>query len=100
MRREGKRFRTSHLEVRSLASLQRHPRVGIIVPRHRHTAVDRNRVKRRLRELVRTELWAQLLSRSPMDVVVWASPAAYDATFESLGGDLQRFVARLAPPAA
>ena len=28
----------------------------MIVPRHRHTAVARNRLKRRLRELVRTQL--------------------------------------------
>ena len=36
--------------------LSRLPRVGIVVPRHQHSAVDRNRLKRRLRELVRLEL--------------------------------------------
>ena len=36
------------------------PRVGIIVPRHRQSAVARNRLKRRLRELVRLRLrWAR-----------------------------------------
>lgn len=100
MRRKGKRFRTTHLEVRFLASLQRHPRVGIIVPRHRHTAVARNRVKRRLRELVRTQLWAQLLPLGPLDLVVWAAPAAYDASPELLGGELQRVADRLSRSAA
>ena len=100
MRRTGKRFRTTHLEVRFLASLQRHPRVGIIVPRHRHTAVARNTVKRRLRELVRTQLWAQLLPLPPLDLVVWASPAAYGATTDVLGGELQRFAARVTGSAA
>jgi len=100
VRRKGKRFRATHLEVRFLASLQRHPRVGIIVPRHRHTAVARNRVKRRLRELVRTQLWAQLLPLAPLDLVVWASPAAYDATTDVLGVELQRFAARVTGSAA
>ncbi|MFZ9703616.1 MAG: ribonuclease P protein component, partial [Candidatus Limnocylindrus sp.] len=44
VRRQGKRFRTSHLEVRQLASLLRHSRVGLIVPKHRHGSVERNLV--------------------------------------------------------
>ena len=41
-----------NLDVRVLASPFSHPRVGIVVPRHRQSAVDRNRLKRRIRELV------------------------------------------------
>src|SRR5262249_58130229 len=47
--REGKRIRTVHLDVRVHASPLGLSRVGIVVPRHQHSAVDRNRLKRRLR---------------------------------------------------
>jgi ribonuclease P protein component len=43
--------------------------------------VDRNSVKRRLREIARTELLPNLRA---MDVVIRASPRAYGATFETL----------------
>ena len=85
MRREGKRIRTEHLEVRALASLLPHPRVGFIVPRYKHSAVDRNRLKRRLREIARRSL---LPSLPAVDVVVRALPHAYDAPFDALQGQL------------
>lgn len=84
---KGKRMRTEHLEVRALASPSSHPRVGIIVPRYRRSAVDRNRVKRRLREIVRRAL----LHRLPaVDVVIRARPGAYDASYEKLLSELSR----------
>jgi ribonuclease P protein component len=48
--------------------------VGIIVPRHGNTAVERNRVKRLIREVVRTEVLAGL---PPMDIVIRVGPEAY-----------------------
>ena len=87
MRREGKRIRTEHLEVRALASLLPHPRVGIVVPKHKHTAVERNRLKRRLRELVRTRLLGTLPA---MDVVIRTLPDAYAAPFEALERQIER----------
>jgi ribonuclease P protein component len=112
VRREGKRVRTEHLEVRVLASLRAFPhlgaldplgRVGLVVPKHRHTSVDRNRLKRRLRELIRRRLLPDL---PPVALVVRAHPAAYGATFETLARQMERVrrdVARLAaapqPPA-
>lgn len=97
VRREGKRIRTSLLEVRSLASLLRHPRVGIIVPRHKQTAVARNTLKRRLRALARETLHPLLRTVAPLDVVVRAAPAAYRADFAALSADLTRLAARLVP---
>jgi ribonuclease P protein component len=94
VRHEGKRFRTAHLEVRHVASLLRCPRVGIIVPRHKQTAVARNRVKRRLRELSRRAL-LPALSATALDVVLRAMPSAYDASFEALGHDVTRVAQRL-----
>jgi ribonuclease P protein component len=91
VRREGKRIRTEHLEVRALASLLPHPRVGIVVPKHKHTAVERNLLKRRLRELVRTRL---LRSLPAMDVVIRAFPDAYGASFDTLARELERAAER------
>ena len=69
-----------------LASLLLHSRVGIIVPKHRHTGVERNRLKRRLREIVRQDI-IPIIPR-PTDVVVRASPRAYSATVALLRADL------------
>ena len=62
-------------------------RVGIIVPRHKHSAVDRNRLKRRLRELVRTRL---LPSLPPCHVVIRARTEAYGDDFAALTRQLER----------
>ena len=67
-------------------------RVGLIVPRYRHSAVARNQVKRRLRELTRLRL---LPSGLPFDVVVRIRPEAYDAAFDQLTADIDRTLAQL-----
>jgi ribonuclease P protein component len=85
VRRTGKRMQTERLEARASASLLLHPRVGIIVPKHRHKIVERNRVKRRLRELVRSKLLPELQG---IDVLVRAKPEAYDSSFSQLAGDI------------
>lgn len=95
VRLTGKRIRTATLELRALASLRRLPRVGVIVPRHGQTAVARNLVKRRLRELLRQSLWPMLLTRPPCDVVVRASPAAYGVPQATLAADLTKAMRRL-----
>ena len=95
--REGKRIRTKFLEVRAIASPLAHStaqptRVGLIVPRHRQTAVARNRIKRRLRELSRTRL---LPLRLTADVVIRIRPDAYRASFPDLASDFDRAVIQL-----
>jgi ribonuclease P protein component len=67
-------------------------RVGLIVPRYRHSAVARNQVKRRLRELTRLRL---LPSGLPFDVVVRIRPEAYDAAFDQLTADIDRTLVQL-----
>jgi ribonuclease P protein component len=94
---EGKRIRTALLEVRVVASplvLQEGPRtrVGLIVPRFRQSAVSRNRVKRRLRELTRTRL---LPSDVAADIVIRIRPEAYQAAFAALATDVDRILAQL-----
>lgn len=71
---EGKRIRTGHLEFRWIASPSCHPRVGFIVPKYGRSGVERNRLKRRLREAVRREALGALPA---VDVVIRAAPAAY-----------------------
>jgi ribonuclease P protein component len=68
--------------------------VGLIVPRYKHSAVDRNRLKRRLREIVRTGVLPRL-GTQPVDVVVRALPHAYEAPFETLRDQLTRTVGKV-----
>lgn len=67
-------------------------RVGIVVPRHKHTAVDRNTVKRRLREIVRTHV---LPLGIPMDLVIWAQRGAYVLSYERLQQEVVDLLTRL-----
>jgi ribonuclease P protein component len=61
--------------------------VGLIVPRFKHSAVDRNQLKRRLRELVRIQL---LPTAIPIDLVIRIKPVAYVATFAMLEREVLR----------
>ena len=63
-----------------------------MVPKHKHSPVERNRLKRRLRELVRTRLLPEL---PPMDLVVRTLPEAYAASFDALADQIQRVGGRL-----
>ena len=94
--REGKRIRTEHLDLRAAASPFHHPRVGFIVPKHKQTSVERNRLKRRLREIMRQRLLAEL---PPIDLVVRARPEAYGARFAALDAELGRAAVKLAAAA-
>lgn len=92
---KGKRSKTRHLDVVFAASPVSHPRLGIVVPKHRHRIVDRNRLKRRLREIGRREVLPRLRSRGvEVDLLVRARPEAYDAGFEDLRRELVEWVER------
>ena len=58
------------------------PRRGLTVPKALGKAVDRNRIKRRLRELVRAAL--PLLGDLPVDVVLHPKRTVLDAEFAAL----------------
>ena len=67
------------------------PRVGLVVARSVGKAVTRNRVRRRLRHLVRE----RLASLPPCSVlVVRALPPAVTASYDALGGDLDSALRR------
>ena len=67
-------------------------RIGLVVPRFKQSAVARNRLKRRLRELARQYL---LPSAVAADVVIRIRPEAYAATFEMLAADVNRALGQL-----
>ena len=66
------------------------------MPRHKQTAVARNRLKRRLRELARLHILPALADTPPADVVLRVFPPAYAATFPRLAGEVERAVRQLA----
>ena len=63
-----------------------HVRVGIVVPLHGHSSVDRNKVKRRLRELVRHHL---IDLQSGVDIILKASEDSYVKSFGDLRSDVE-----------
>ena len=78
----GKRSRTAHLDVLVSASPASFSRVGFVVPRHKHSAVDRNLVKRRLKEVARQEVLPRLdRAGLTLDVLIRARREAYDTGF-------------------
>jgi ribonuclease P protein component len=62
-----------------------HPRMGLIVPKFQSTAVARNRLRRRLREIWRRELQAR---QPAWDLVIRARREAYQAPFAVLRAEL------------
>ncbi len=81
----GSRRRTQHLDLVWRHNASGHPRIGLIVPRHQSTAVARNRVRRRLREILRRDVLRNLPA---IDLVVRAKRSAYAASFAALRADL------------
>lgn len=87
--RRGRRKKTSCLDVFFLSSKEPGPRVGFVVPKYRRNVVDRNRVKRRLRELSRKELLPRLREAGlSVDLLLRARREAYEASYRQLRREL------------
>ena len=86
-------MRSASIEARTTASLLVFARVGFVVPRYKHSAVARNQLKRRLRELVRLHV---LPTAPACDVVFRVVPSAYHRPFDALREEVQQLAARLA----
>ena len=73
------------------------PRLGITVTKRCGGAVTRNRVRRRVRELFRTDFREELLRACPggVDVVVNVRPEGAAAPLADLAADFRRLVSRL-----
>ncbi len=68
-------------------------RLGIIVPLHGKTAVERNQLKRRLREIGRIEMLPIIL---PAEIVIRALPSAYQAKFAELCAEVRKIAVGIA----
>jgi ribonuclease P protein component len=84
--------RLRHLEMAWRPNSQGHARTGIVVPRFGESAVARNRLRRRVREILRRGLLASLPA---VDVVVRARRGAYTAHFAELRAELADAAARI-----
>lgn len=93
MKKAGRRIRTEYLEVRSSDSLLSHARVAVIVGKHGHTIVERNQLRRRLREMVRTRLIPVM---GAADVVVRSLPSAYELSYVELLAEFEKVIPRVA----
>jgi ribonuclease P protein component len=89
---QGRRWHTPHLDVAWRPNPAGHPRTAIVVPRFQFTAVARNLLRRRLREILRRHLLAALPA---VDLVVRAKRAAYAAPFAVLRAELTESVTRI-----
>ena len=66
-------------------NLTGHPRMGLIVPRFQSSAVARNRLRRRLREIWRREVQQD---QPAWDLVIRTRREAYAAPFAALRDDV------------
>jgi ribonuclease P protein component len=81
----GRRRRQRLVDIMWMVGEAGHPRLGLIVPRFQSTAVARNRLRRRLREIWRRRVAPEL---GAVDMVVRARREAYEASFAELSADL------------
>jgi ribonuclease P protein component len=96
--RTGKRLRTTNLDLRVVLATGAVSRIGFVVPKHGHSSVERNRLKRRLRELGRLgvlDLVPGAGLGSAIDVVMRAQPGAYGLEYVQLRSEVEVLRARL-----
>jgi len=74
--------------VRSVPNALGHDRFGISTSRRVGGAVTRNRIRRRIKELLR----ASVDDSAALDVLIIVRPASSEATFEELGSSLRHLL--------
>jgi ribonuclease P protein component len=82
----GRRRRSEHLDILWMDNPTGQPRMGLIVPKFQSSAVARNRLRRRLREIWRQDIQQQ---QPPWDLVIRARREAYTADFDALRAQLR-----------
>lgn len=94
--RRGRKRKTSHLDVFFLSSRGPGARIGLVVPKYQRSAVARNLIKRRLRELSRREVLPRLRQSSlSLDLLIRVRREAYDATYRELRMELLKVTEEL-----
>lgn len=87
--RRGKRSGTAHLDVYHSSSPASHLRIGWIVPKVGHNSVERNLVKRRIKEILRQDVAPRLASHQlNLDVLVRAKRNTYGVAYGDLRAEL------------
>ncbi|MGH7585465.1 MAG: ribonuclease P protein component [Gemmatimonadales bacterium] len=81
----GRRWRGGVLDFIWMGNSVGHPRLGLVVPRFQQTAVARNRLRRRLKDLWRREVQG---SQPAWDLVIRARRDSYAASFAALRAEL------------
>lgn len=87
----GERTRGSTLDLYWRAASRSRSRATCVVPKFGHGSVERNRLRRRLQELIRTRI---LPRREDRDWLVRARPPAYESSFRELSRELRILVDR------
>jgi ribonuclease P protein component len=87
--RHGRRCPAGPLDVYFRENSADRPRVAVIVPKYGHPSVERNRLKRRIREIVRREWLARRWEEgAAIDLLVRARPSAYEMSYSGLAANL------------
>lgn len=93
--RGGRRVRTRHFDAYFRESPVGRPRVGLVVPRYQFRLVDRNRVKRRLREALRLEWLPRCHADGALDLLLRVHREAYGASYQALAETVGRLAESL-----
>jgi ribonuclease P protein component len=97
----GKRKRTKHVDVFLATSPVPFSRLGVVVAKHGRGSVERNRLKRRVREIGRRSVLPALAERGlTVDVLVRTRGEAYGAAFAVLEEELREAVEALCSDAS
>jgi ribonuclease P protein component len=90
---DGKRLFSPHMTAFFLARGAGGPRIGFTVGKMLGGAVERNRIKRRMREAVRRECYRL---PAPVDVVFNPKKSVAQLDFEELSGEVSRTFQKIA----
>ena len=66
--------------------------MAVVVPKHGHTIVERNRLRRRLRELARTRIIPGMRS---VDIIIRTLSSAYVMSFQQLAAEIDMIAQQL-----
>ncbi len=69
-----------------------HARVAVVVSKHGHTIVERNRLRRRLRELARTRI---IPGMGSVDIIIRTLSNAYVMSFQQLAAEIDMIAQQL-----
>lgn len=91
----SRRSRGSALDLYWRPAAGPEPRAGCTTPKFGRSSVERNRLRRRLKELIREVLLAR---DAPLDYYIRARPPAYELDFAELRAAMTTLAGRIETP--